>query len=308
MGKSNHLELKKPNQESQKFITRLKKKHNYYDPVGTEKKIIGNEDNILMGECAFDVELTEPANCSASNLETFTSHNQHRLNVTKLKMEDTDNQTEIHRLTKIREMLRLSRKCNQHSVALEQRHLDDLKINEAKKEEGRQEIYKTEETKHNETKRKSPSLEKLTAEKAELIYRKEEKKGGFEGLEQLSRRAYFKAYEKRTAAIPHVLNNRKSLTTSIDTSNGTSLEHFLRQGSIIPEETVNHMVAELEFQAFKNKKFSRRRVFRIEQSIDSVNERNVNYNRKLERSFGLYTREIKENLEHRTAVPEEGIS
>ena len=52
----------------------------------------------------------------------------------------------------------------------------------------------------------------------------------------------------------------------------------------------------------KREKFSRRRIHDDEADIDYINERNMKFNKKLERFYGQYTQEIKQNLERGTAV------
>ena len=48
--------------------------------------------------------------------------------------------------------------------------------------------------------------------------------------------------------------------------------------------------------------YSRRRRHDPDADIDYINERNMNFNKKLERFYGTYTKEIKDNLERGTAV------
>lgn len=64
------------------------------------------------------------------------------------------------------------------------------------------------------------------------------------------------------------------------------------------------MVAELVDRDNNRKSFSRRRKFHEEKDIDSINDRNEHFNRKIERAFGKYTVEIKNNLERGTALPD----
>ena len=64
------------------------------------------------------------------------------------------------------------------------------------------------------------------------------------------------------------------------------------------------MVAELGERGKKRKEFSRRRRFHAEKDVDSINDRNEHFNRKIERAFGKYTVEIKNNLERGTALPD----
>ena len=52
----------------------------------------------------------------------------------------------------------------------------------------------------------------------------------------------------------------------------------------------------------KRAKYSRRRTFDEEADVDYINERNAKFNQKLERFYGKYTAEIKQNLERGTAV------
>ena len=52
----------------------------------------------------------------------------------------------------------------------------------------------------------------------------------------------------------------------------------------------------------KRAKYSRRRTHDEDADIDFINERNAKFNKKLERFYGTYTAEIKQNLERGTAV------
>nr|CAG4644332.1 EOG090X0ECA [Lepidurus arcticus] len=67
-------------------------------------------------------------------------------------------------------------------------------------------------------------------------------------------------------------------------------------------EAVDRMVADLEKQIEKRNKYSRRRRHDDDADIDYINERNMRFNKKLERFYGQYTTEIKQNLERGTAV------
>ncbi|UYV67720.1 SYF2 [Cordylochernes scorpioides] len=67
-------------------------------------------------------------------------------------------------------------------------------------------------------------------------------------------------------------------------------------------EGVQRMVDDLNAQISKREKYSRRRRFNDDASIDYINERNMKFNKKLERFYGAHTAEIKLNLERGTAV------
>lgn len=56
----------------------------------------------------------------------------------------------------------------------------------------------------------------------------------------------------------------------------------------------------LHFRINKREKYSRRRPYDEAADIDYINERNMKFNRKLERFYGKNTAEIKQNLERGT--------
>uniref|UniRef100_A0A0P4WI06 Pre-mRNA-splicing factor SYF2 n=1 Tax=Scylla olivacea TaxID=85551 RepID=A0A0P4WI06_SCYOL len=68
------------------------------------------------------------------------------------------------------------------------------------------------------------------------------------------------------------------------------------------KEAIDNMVDDLEKQISKREKYSRRRIFDDDADINFINERNMKFNKKLERFYGDYTEEIKQNLERGTAV------
>ncbi|PSN34473.1 Pre-mRNA-splicing factor Syf2 [Blattella germanica] len=75
--------------------------------------------------------------------------------------------------------------------------------------------------------------------------------------------------------------------------------HGLHQDS---KEGIDRMVEDLEKQISKREKYSRRRMHNDDADIDYINERNMKFNKKLERFYGEHTTEIKQNLERGTAV------
>ena len=52
----------------------------------------------------------------------------------------------------------------------------------------------------------------------------------------------------------------------------------------------------------KRKSYSRKRVEKPDADIDYINKRNMRFNKRIERFYGKYTTEIKQNLERGTAV------
>eukprot|EP00854_Cymbomonas_tetramitiformis_P027796 gene27796-34331_t len=108
--------------------------------------------------------------------------------------------------------------------------------------------------------------------------------------ELLSRQKKRKDYEAMKAADPNMYRDANNLEYG--------------KSPNLPEKNVDNMVKELEDRQNKRDTFSRRRKFYDERDVDSINERNAHFNRKIERSFGQYTLEIKQNLERGTALPD----
>ena len=67
-------------------------------------------------------------------------------------------------------------------------------------------------------------------------------------------------------------------------------------------EAVNRMVEDLSKQIDKREKYSRRRRHDDDAEIDYINERNMRFNKKLDRFYGEFTTEIRQNLERGTAI------
>ncbi|WMV42712.1 hypothetical protein MTR67_036097 [Solanum verrucosum] len=72
----------------------------------------------------------------------------------------------------------------------------------------------------------------------------------------------------------------------------------------LSDDKIERMVKELKDRDKKHQSFSRRRKFHEEKDIDSINDRNEHFNKKIERAFGKYTLEIKNNLERGNALPD----
>ena len=68
------------------------------------------------------------------------------------------------------------------------------------------------------------------------------------------------------------------------------------------KEAIDKMALDVQVQAEKREKFSRRRRHDADADVDYINERNMKFNKKLERFYGDYTKDIKDNLERGTAV------
>lgn len=85
---------------------------------------------------------------------------------------------------------------------------------------------------------------------------------------------------------------------------------YLKDGIDVPKssltkdskEGIERMVEDVHKQVEIRSKRSRRRRFDDEADVDYINERNMKFNKKLERFYGNYTEEIKQNFERGTAM------
>ncbi|GBG61059.1 hypothetical protein CBR_g18651 [Chara braunii] len=158
-----------------------------------------------------------------------------------------------------------------------------------------------------------------TQDEAEKKYKKWEKKSAPFGGDVFNQRTLYKAYLKRTKDVPpeavEDYQKRKGAELEGDERGDDGagrvvlgdgvVVHGVGLGAAqVPAENVDRMVAELGKRVSKRKAFSRRRKFYEEKDIDYINERNAHFNRKIERAFGKYTVEIKNNLERGTALPD----
>ncbi|XP_059153900.1 pre-mRNA-splicing factor syf2-like [Physella acuta] len=144
-------------------------------------------------------------------------------------------------------------------------------------------------------------LLEVGADEAERWERKKKKKNpdtGFADYEQ----ATFRQYQRLTKQIQQDPKNyekeREQLGDDFYASADTLGLHQRKDS----EDAIDRMVTDLEKQIDKRSKYSRRRTFDEEADIDYINERNMKFNQKLERFYGKYTAEIKQNLERGTAV------
>ncbi|KAI3904413.1 hypothetical protein MKW98_014593 [Papaver atlanticum] len=143
-----------------------------------------------------------------------------------------------------------------------------------------------------------------TQEAAESKYKKWEKEPAPFGWDVFNQKTLYNAYKKRTKNIECNLEEYNKMKEADP--------EFYREASSlqygktpkISEDKIDKMVKELNDRDGKRKEFSRRRKFHEEKDIDSINDRNEHFNKKIERAFGKYTLEIKNNLERGTALPD----
>lgn len=143
-----------------------------------------------------------------------------------------------------------------------------------------------------------------TQEAAEVKYKKWEKDPAPFGWDVFNQKTLYNAYKKRAKNIDVDLEEYNKMKEADP--------EFYREASSLQygkapkifEEKIDKMIKELNDRDEKRKSFSRRRKFHEEKDIDSINDRNEHFNKKIERAFGKYTLEIKNNLERGTALPD----
>lgn len=141
----------------------------------------------------------------------------------------------------------------------------------------------------------------VTAEDAEKWDRMKKKKNpdpGFSSYEDAAVRQYERLTKKFKPDMEEYEKEKEIMGDAFYPSKDTII-HGLHKDS---EENISNMVEDLEKQIDKHSKFSRRRRYNDDADINYINERNMRFNKKLERFYGQYTAEIKQNLERGTAV------
>jgi len=106
-----------------------------------------------------------------------------------------------------------------------------------------------------------------------------------------------RAHEKR---LKHVQFDEDAYNQQKESGEGSSL--FSGFGYQASEEQKDRLAEALDKMGDKKKNFSRRRMHVTDEDCNYVNERNRHFNKKMERFFGEYTHETRQNLERGTAL------
>nr|XP_043626232.1 pre-mRNA-splicing factor syf2 [Erigeron canadensis]XP_043626233.1 pre-mRNA-splicing factor syf2 [Erigeron canadensis]XP_043626234.1 pre-mRNA-splicing factor syf2 [Erigeron canadensis] len=143
-----------------------------------------------------------------------------------------------------------------------------------------------------------------TQQMAETKYKKWEKQPAPAGWDVFNQKTLYDAYKKRTKKMDVDLEEYNKMKEADPEfyREASSLQYG--KAPKVSEDKIEKMVKELKDRDEKRNSFSRRRRFHEEKDIDSINDRNEHFNKKIERAFGRYTLEIKNNLERGTALPD----
>ncbi|KAG7177353.1 pre-mRNA-splicing factor syf2-like [Homarus americanus] len=140
------------------------------------------------------------------------------------------------------------------------------------------------------------------ADEAERWERRKKKKNpdqGFSTYEDATIRQYNRLVKNKKTDMVDYEREKQALGEAAFYGEDNTISIGLHKDS---NEAIDSMVDDLEKQIAKREKYSRRRIFDDDADINFINERNMKFNKKLERFYGDYTEEIKQNLERGTAV------
>nr|KAG5704945.1 hypothetical protein BaRGS_022787 [Batillaria attramentaria] len=210
----------------------------------------------------------------------------------------------LNRLRDLELKMNEARKLNHQEAAAEEERKKRPGNFEAKRKRGEWEQEQEKLRQECEERGEDFDLVKLRdygADEVEKWERKKKKKNpdtGFADYEQATHRQYQRLTKQMKPDLHQYERQREKMGDDFYASANTLGLHQRKD----PEENVDKMVKDLEKQIEKREKYSRRRTFDEEADIDYINERNMKFNKKLERFYGQYTAEIKQNLERGTAV------
>ncbi|XP_064618403.1 pre-mRNA-splicing factor syf2-like [Liolophura sinensis] len=220
---------------------------------------------------------------------------------------DGGQQKKADRMNRLRDLqLRMNeaRKLNHQEVVEEDRRKKLPKNFDVKRKKSEWEQAEEEKRKECEERGENYDRVKLLdigADEAERWERKKKKKNpdpGFSDYEQ----ATFRQYQRLTKQLKPDADGYARQKEEKGEMFYPTVDTLGLQQHKDSEDAVDRMVEDLEKQIDKRSKYSRRRTFDEDADIDYINERNMKFNKKLERFYGPYTTEIKQNLERGTAV------
>ncbi|KAG1677926.1 hypothetical protein FOA52_001344 [Chlamydomonas sp. UWO 241] len=218
------------------------------------------------------------------------------------------------KLHELRARLQQCRKANQTAVVDEkkrQKGIDDGDKRPAEKSQGAKRKWY-----EDKQKKKAEALEAMgldptqahrleTLEHAELQYKKRDKKEKPSGWDVFNPKTLYASYKKRTETIPYTVEDYKATKEAHPEFYAEQHDGLKFAGApAVPTKNVDKMVNELTERERSRAEFSRRRAFRDSKDVDSINDRNAHFNKKIDRVYGKYTQETKANLERGTALPD----
>jgi pre-mRNA-splicing factor SYF2 len=207
---------------------------------------------------------------------------------------------------KLHQLRQRARKENHEQVVEEDRKKKLPANYEAKKARNEWELKEMEDRKKAEEdgidfeRIKSLNMPADIADKIE--YKRKRKKNpdlGFSSYEEMTLRQH----SRLTAALKPDGEAYKKMRQVVGEDQFYPTANTLIHGSHYPTSlAMEKLSQDVLGQAKSREKFHRRRMFDPDAPIDYINEKNKKFNEKLEKYYGKYTEDIKEDLERGTAV------
>ncbi|CEL95814.1 unnamed protein product [Vitrella brassicaformis CCMP3155] len=131
---------------------------------------------------------------------------------------------------------------------------------------------------------------------------KKRKKNDTFGWNVFNQDASYRAHKKRVGDMAFQSEDYDKQRTELGDSFYVGSSGLVSNQFTASEQSKQKLVQALEQQEKKRKGFSRHRTNVEDEDVSYINKRNKIYNKKLERHFGEYSRELKQNLERGTAL------
>lgn len=212
------------------------------------------------------------------------------------------------RLMELRMRMNQGRQSNTKEVVEEQKRNSDPDYAKKKAEEAFQKAEAKREAKGSSDARPLalPAGKEYLLETAEKHEMKEGKKkrgnpDAF-GWDVFNQDSLYRAHDKRLKTVEFDEKGYKDQKAFIESGNDVNAGLFAGFGFQASDEGKDRLVAALDKQAAARQKFQRRRETVDDEEVTYVNDRNRHFNQKIQRAFGAYTAETRQNLERGTAL------
>merc|ERR1712038_1599585 len=199
-----------------------------------------------------------------------------------------------------------SRQVNHSEVIEEDRRAKEPKNMEIRKRRAQYLLEEEEFKEKCEAEGKDFNREKLRtrgADVAEALDRAKRNKTdpdkGFSSYEDASFRKYNQLVKAIKPDMKAYNETKETVGEAAFYADANTYVHGMHKDS---PEALERLAKDVNDQVAKREKYSRRRMHDEDSDVDYINERNMKFNQKLERFYGQYTKDIKDNLERGTAV------
>lgn len=208
------------------------------------------------------------------------------------------------RLFELRLRMNQSRTANSKETVEEQKRIADpsytrKKAEKAEKAESKEASLDKEERNDSELR----GAKRYLNETAELAEQRDAKKKKANpdafGWDVFNQDSLARAHDKRLKTVGF---DEQSYNAQVERAKAGDVSSTLGFGFQASEEQKDRLAEAMDTMKKKRSDFSRRRTFVDEEDVSYINDRNRHFNKKLQRSFGEYTHELRQNLERGTAL------